>query len=70
MNNIKQVIWDSGYRKGYIAQQLGVHPSDISSYITGARVPSKERIRAMCKLLNCKVKDLFPDGINKKKINK
>ena len=70
MNNIKQVIWDSGYRKNYIAEQIGVKPSHISMWISEVRKPSKERIRAMCKLLNCKVKDLFPDGINKQKINK
>ena len=63
MNNIKQVIWDSGYRKNYIAEKLGVHPSHISMWIAENRKPNKARIRAMCKLLNCKVKDLYPEGI-------
>ena len=63
MNNIKQVIWDSGYRHGYIAEQMGVLPSNISMWISGDRVPSKPRIRMLCKILKCKVKDLFPEGI-------
>ena len=60
MNNIKQVIWDSGYRKNYIAEKLGVHPSHISMWIAENRKPNKARIRAMCKILKCKVADLFP----------
>ena len=63
MNNIKQVIWDSGYRKNYIAEQLGVQPSHISMWINESRRPSKPRVRKLCKLLNCKVKDLFPEGV-------
>ena len=63
MNNIKQVIWDSGYRKNYVAAKIGVHPSHISMWISGDRKPSKPRVRKLCKLLNCKVKDLFPEGV-------
>ena len=63
MNNIKQVIWDSGYRKNYVAEKVGVHPSDISLWISGDRKPSSARVRKLCKLLNCKVKDLFPEGV-------
>ena len=63
MNNIKQVIADSGLRKNWIAGKVGVHPSHISMWIAEERQPNKARIRAMCKILNCKVKDLFPEGI-------
>ena len=63
MNNIKQAIWDSGYRKNYVAEQIGVHPSHISMWISGDRKPSSARVRKLCKLLNCKVKDLFPEGV-------
>ena len=63
MNNIKQVIWDSGYRKNWIAGKIGVHPSHISMWISGDRKPSSERIRKMCKVLRCKVADLFPEGV-------
>ena len=60
MNNIKQVIKNSGYRKNWIAEQIGVKPSHISMWIGESRKPSKARIRAMCKILRCKVADLFP----------
>ena len=60
MNNIKQVIKNSGYRKTWIAEQIGVKPSHISMWISGERIASKPRIRAMCKILKCKVVDLFP----------
>ena len=60
MNNIKQVIKDSGYRKNWIAEQIGVKPSNISMWISSERKPNSARIRAMCKILKCKVVDLFP----------
>ena len=67
MNNIDKVIWDSGLRKGFIAEQMGIKQSNISMWISGERVPSKPRIRMLCRLLKCKVKDLFPSGIGKDK---
>ena len=60
MNKIKEVIWDSGLRKYYIAEKLKVQPSHISMWISGDRVPNSQRIRMLCKILNCKVVDLFP----------
>ena len=63
MNNIKEVIRDSGYRKNFIAKKIGAQPSHISMWIAGIRVPSNERIRKLCKVLNCKVRDLFPEGV-------
>ena len=60
MNNIKQVIADSGYRKNWIAEKVGVHPSHISMWISEERKPNKPRIRMLCKVLGCKVLDLFP----------
>tara|TARA_R100001594_G_scaffold148865_1_gene205129 strand:+ start:913 stop:1128 length:216 start_codon:yes stop_codon:yes gene_type:complete len=66
MNKIKEVIWDSGLRKGYIAEQIGVQPSHISMWIAENRLPSKKRIRLLCKILKCKVIDIYPEGIPKK----
>ncbi len=67
MNRIKQVIWDSGYRKNYIAEQIGVHPSHISMWIKEDRKPNKARIRKLCKILGCKVVDLYPEGVKNEK---
>jgi len=64
MNNIKQVIWKSGYRKNYIAKEIGVPPSHISMWISEDRKPSSDRVRKLCKILNCKVRDIFPKGNN------
>ena len=67
MNNIKKVIWDSGLRKNYIAEQIGVQPSHISMWISEDRMPNKPRIRLLCKILGCKVKDLYPEGVSREK---
>tara|TARA_R100000808_G_C2143499_1_gene151278 strand:+ start:650 stop:862 length:213 start_codon:yes stop_codon:yes gene_type:complete len=63
MNKIKEIIWESGYRKNYIAEQIGVHPSHISMWIAENRLPSKPNLRKLAKFLNCKIKDLYPEGI-------
>ena len=60
MNNIKQVIRSSGYRQNWIAEQIGVPKSHISMWISEERKISKPRIRMLCKILKCKVVDLFP----------
>ena len=65
MNNIKDVIASSGFRKNWIAEQMGVQPSHISMWISEARLPSKPRVRALCKILKCKVVDLYPQGVKK-----
>ena len=64
MNNIKQVIATSGLRKNWIADKMNVHPADISMWISEIRKPSKPRIRMLCKILGCKVLDLFPKEKN------
>ena len=71
MNRIKEVIWASGYRKNYIAEQIGVPPSHISMWISEERKPNDDRIKKMCKILGCKVNALFPKGVKwTKKINR
>ena len=60
MNKLKEVIRNSGLRKNYIAEKMGIHSAHISMWISGDRVPNSQRIRMLCKILNCKVVDLFP----------
>lgn len=60
-NNIKERIGKSGYKSKWIAEQVGCFPSDISRYISGERIPNKERLKKLSKLLKCKMKDLYPD---------
>ena len=64
MNNIKKVIWKSGYRKNYIAEKIGVPPSHISMWISEDRKASPERVRMLCKILGCKAADLYPEVKN------
>ena len=63
MNKIKEVIARTGLRKNWIASQMGLHPARISEWISETRKPNKVRIRALCKILKCKVLDLFPEGV-------
>ena len=65
MNNIKQVIAASGLRKNWIAEMMSVQPSCISMWISEDRKISKPRTRMLCKILGCKVKDLFPKAEEK-----
>ena len=72
MNNINEVIGTSScskcgqtFRKSFIAKALGVQRCVISMWISGERTPNSEKVRKLCKLLSCKVRDLFPGGINR-----
>ena len=64
MNNIKKVIWKSGYRKNYLAEKIGVPPSHISMWISEERTPNPYRVRMLCKILGCKTADLYPEVKN------
>ena len=65
MNKIKQVIWDSGYRQNYITEKMNIQQSVLSMWINESRKPNKERMKQLCKWLNCKPKDLYPEGMPK-----
>ena len=60
-NNIKKYIDKSGYKSNYIANQVGCFPSDISHYIAGNRMPNRERLKKLSKILKCRMKDLYPN---------
>jgi len=61
LNNIKQYILKSGYKNTYIAEQLGVHDTEISQWISSRRTPDRGKVRDMAKLLRCKMTDLYPN---------
>jgi DNA-binding XRE family transcriptional regulator len=58
----KEIIEDRGLTQKHIAKKIGVSETDISSYIAGRRKPNHERLVAMCKILNCKIADLYPNS--------
>ena len=68
MNNIKQIIKDKGIKQIYICKELGINESVLSLIINGKRKPSQERLKALAKILNVSIKDLYPD-VKIKRIN-
>lgn len=59
-NNIKEFIIKSGLKNKFIANEIGCHKTDISQWIAGRRTPSRERLKTLAYLLNCRMSDLFP----------
>ena len=62
MNQIKEVIKSEGRKQKWVAQKIGVSETDISSYIANRRRPNHNRLTALCRLLNCKIVDLYPNS--------
>ena len=62
MNKIKEVIKREGRKQKWIADKIGVSETDVSSYIANRRKPNHERLTAMCRLLNCRIVDLYPNS--------
>jgi len=62
MNQIKEIIKREGRKQKWVAKKIGVSETDISSYIANRRKPNHNRLTAMCKLLNCKIVDLYPNS--------
>ena len=62
MNKIKEVIKKEGRKQKWIAEKIGVSETDVSSYIANRRKPNHDRLTAMCRLLNCRIVDLYPNS--------
>lgn len=58
---LKAAIVDEGRRQNWLADKVGVDPAILSHWIAGNRSPNAEQRKALAKLLNRKVKDLFPE---------
>jgi DNA-binding XRE family transcriptional regulator len=61
-NRIKEIIKREGRKQKWVAEKIGVSETDVSSYIANRRRPNHDRLTAMCKLLNCKIVDLYPNS--------
>tara|TARA_Y100001963_G_C6582536_1_gene354131 strand:- start:214 stop:459 length:246 start_codon:yes stop_codon:yes gene_type:complete len=61
-NNINKHIAKSGLKKTFIAEQIGVHRTDISNWISGNRKPNRERLRLLARILKCNMSDLYESG--------
>ena len=61
MNNLKKIINRKGLKSVWVCNKLGIHPSIMSGYIKGSRIPSQQRLRDLARVLNVSIKDMFPD---------
>jgi len=68
MNNIKNIIRSKGLKASYICEQINLNPSVLSLYCSGVRKPNQKRLRQLAKILNCSIKDLYPN-VEIKRIN-
>ena len=67
-NRIKEVIRKKGIKQIYICKELGINESVLSLIINGKRKPNQERLKALAKILNVSIKDLYPN-VEVKRIN-
>lgn len=58
-SKIGEYIERSGYRRDYIAKQIGVSYRQLAKYITGDSFPTVPKLFMLAKLLGCKVDDLY-----------
>ena len=65
MNNIKEVIKDSGLKQKAICDRLGITEGLLSHIINGRRKPNQEIIKNLARILNVAVVKLFPNAKQK-----
>ena len=68
MNNIKKIIKDKGLKQTYICKELDINESVLSLIINGKRKPNQDRLKALARILNVSIKDLYPQ-VEIKRIN-
>ena len=67
-NRIKEILREKGIKQTYICKELGINESVLSLIINNKRKPSQERLKALAKILNVSIKDLYPE-VEVKRIN-
>ena len=67
-NNIKKIIKDKGLKQTYICNELDINESVLSLIINGKRKPNQDRLKALARILNVSIKDLYPE-VEIKRIN-
>ena len=68
MNNIKKIIKEKGLKQTYICKELDINESVLSLIINGKRKPNQDRLKALARILNVSIKDLYPQ-VEIKRIN-
>ncbi len=59
---INEHIENSGYKKKWIAKQLGISQEVLSRWANGHSMPSVNNLFKLAKILDCKVDDLYEDS--------
>tara|TARA_Y100000401_G_C8213659_1_gene169736 strand:+ start:384 stop:602 length:219 start_codon:yes stop_codon:yes gene_type:complete len=60
MNNIKKIIKEKGLKQTYICKELGINESVLSLIINGKRKPNQDRLKALARILNVSIKQMYP----------
>jgi putative transcriptional regulator len=60
-SRLNELIEKSGYRKKYIAKEVGITPTQLSNWIASRSYPPLDKAYKLAKLLNCKVDDLYEE---------
>ena len=68
MNNIKKIIKEKGLKQTYICKELDINESVLSLIINGKRKQNQDRLKALARILNVSIKDLYPE-VEIKRIN-
>lgn len=58
-NNISKLINERGYKKKYVAAEIGITPTQLSNWISGRSLPTIDKAFKLADLLGVKVDDLF-----------
>ena len=58
-SNIEKLVKESGLRKGYLAEKIGVTVRQFRKYETGHSFIPIDKAYILAALLNCKVDDLY-----------
>lgn len=58
-SRIGELIDKKGYRKNFVAKELGISPVQLSNWISGRSYPTMEKSFKLAALLDVKVDDLY-----------
>ena len=59
-NRIKEILREKGIKQTYVCQKLQINESVLSLIINNKRKPSQSRLKALAKLLNVSIKQMYP----------
>lgn len=63
-NKIKELLASRGLKVKWVANEIGCHPTEVSNWISGRRMPSLVRAIKLAELVGVAVEDIFPPSWN------